>query len=294
MAESIYAITNKLLTQAEGMAYVGRTASTEGFTDVVKDLAGVFVTKLKNVLSVFTSNQNRDGGLDLDKKELNAFARDLVNLRYKVKDMVEKYDYTTLSYYNLPTVPGIKVTYLEASKLLIKVFKTYRSELLVTLDDLDTTVSKVLSDKAYLMSSRPVRANVDMVKLYDNLHRDLNSVLDPKKLADRDKFKNMFPNVKSLYDTFENLVSITEGTNLDEILKIKKFGEEIEEKIKNLIVEIENNRVEVSKSVLEKLSSDLEYSAKNITLIFSFVVLYNKMVNVIRVITEEEFFNGKF
>ena len=284
MYNNITKTTNDLIAKSEGLTYLGTNASTEGVTDLIKNLGGFFSTKLKTISFVFGRNKSRTDSV-VSAADLNTFARELVKVRPQIKDIVTSYEYSDIMVYTVPTIPGLKTNFLIAAKTTSDVLVKYYSPIENCLEKLDTLVSNIIGDPNYGISARPVKEDQECAKISDTLNKELNNIIGTKNLQDATKFKNVFPNMKSVLETYEILVNVSSGTTLDNLIKLSKRCSDIDDKIKALVDSIERSEITLTKPVINKLSFELENTANAVTYLVSFSEIYNKLVNCVTSLT---------
>lgn len=283
-------ITEKLLSKSNGMAYAGRNVSTEGISDIAKNLTGVFSAKLKSIAEVFGFNTTRMTKMSLKEIDLNTFARELVKIRPQIKDIVQSYSYSDIMVHVVPTAPGLNVDFLTAAKTISEVFRLHYGPALNMFEQLDTQISNILGNEDYRIASRPIHPCQEIAKLEQVLQKELISIISSKRVADTAKFKDLYPNMKSLLDTYEILVTISSGTTLKDLTNLKNLSNEIHEKIKVLINEIENDNIFITKPIITKLATDLENGANIVTILATFTQLYNTMVHSVKALVTNKIF----
>ena len=141
-----------------------------------------------------------------------------------------------------------------------------------------------------ITESRPIRPCQEIAKLEQMLQKELISIISSKRVADTAKFKDLYPNMKSLLDTYEILVTISSGTTLKDLTNLKNLSNEIHEKIKVLINEIENDNIFITKPIITKLATDLENGANIVTILATFTQLYNTMVHSVKALVTNKIF----
>lgn len=278
MNDDIMSTTNKLLFKADGMGFVGRTVSNEGILDTIKSLVGTFSTQLTSIKNVFVSNKNRTLDLPLKQSDLNVYARELVKLRPYVQDIIQTFEYRDIMEYKIPTVAKLDTNFLNTANEINNVYKNLDKKLDHYLNNLDTLISNVLGDVGFRTSSRPVKPDYEAKEYSDELRKKLATILNGKKMDDLDKVKYIYPNMRSMLDTFDILVSISSATTINSLYKLKDYCADIESKITILLSDIKEKQIEVSRPILVKLSEDLENCANIITLVVSYTELYNRLV----------------
>lgn len=282
MDNDIINTTEKLLFRVDGMGFVGRSVSNEGIIDTIKSLVGTFSTQLTTVKNVFTANKERAKSLKLDKRDMNVFTRELIKLRPHVQDIIQTFEYSDIMEYKIPTLAKLDKNFLDASKDLSNIYKNMDVKLEHYLNNLDTTVSNIVGDEGFRTSSRPVKPDLEAKEYSVELRDKLAKLLKSKKMDDMDKVKNVYPNMKSILDTFDILVSLSNSTSINNIESLKNYCDDIESKLNILLMDIKDNNIEISKHILIKLSEDLESVANIITLVVSFIEVYSRLVLIVK------------
>ena len=105
----------------------------------------------------------------------------------------------------------------------------------------------------------------------------LNKCIDTKKLEDTRLIKDLLPNISSMTKVYDTLVKSANKTSSKFLININDLIDSIYVKTQTLEKEM-NEEFEISKTVLNKLATDLEYNAKLVTATMSVVYLYNQTV----------------
>lgn len=278
MSNDILHRTELLLIKTEGMGYVGRSVSNEGVMDTLKSLVGVFSTKLANLKSAFTGNSERLKEIPFNERDMNVYARELVRLRPRVQNIVQTIQYSNVMDYKLVSISKLDKNFKDTANIIDGVYKEMDKKLESHLDNLDILLSNVIGDEGFRTSSRPFKPDTEAKKYSDELKNTLYNLFKSKRMEDVDKLKNIYPNMKSILETFDTLVSISSSPSINKLRDLNKYCTDIESKIDAMISDIKDKRLVVSKSVLVKLSEDLESVANIVTMSVSFAEVYSRLV----------------
>lgn len=248
--------------------------SQEGFGSFIEKVGSFFVTKVGQVrealgLSASQSNKLVD--------EYNAYLKDLDKNKQNLIWVVNNVEYMTAKQLRVMAPAGIKVDLVKLSSLLEEALEDIQDKVFKSLDELDITISSVLSDESYRLQSKPLKPNKDAITYSDKLYDMLNKCIDTKKLEDTRLIKDLLPNISSMTKVYDTLVKSANKTSSKFLININDLIDSIYVKTQTLEKEM-NEEFEISKTVLNKLATDLEYNAKLVTATMSVVYLYNQTV----------------
>ena len=242
--------------------------SNEGIGDVFKNITNIFTSKVSSIANYFTTKNK-------DLKEINITARPLTKLTKVVNNISKRIEYSTYKDYEVGSVMGLRTYLLDASTLIEACLVDSNKKLLPSLDALDTLISKVISDKDYILSLRAdAMPDISSYLLSDNLDK----IIDPNDRNDQFKLGKLYPNVKSIYDTQNELLKVNHLINKNDLEQISATIDKISSKVDTLKEQVDSGIItKASKNVLLGLANALESNAAYIT---NIVAIYH-VLNII-------------
>ena len=242
--------------------------SNEGIGDVFKKITNIFTSKVSSIANYFTTKNK-------DLKEINITARPLTKLTKIVNNISKRIEYSTYKDYEVGSVMGLRTYLLDASTLIEACLVDSNKKLLPSLDALDTLISKVISDKDYILSLRAdAMPDISSYLLSDNLDK----IIDPNDRNDQFKLGKLYPNVKSIYDTQNELLKVNHLINKNDLEQISATIDKISSKVDTLKEQVDSGIItKASKNVLLGLANALESNATYIT---NIVAIYH-VLNII-------------
>ncbi len=259
---------------------------SEDLSSFVKGVGVFFTSKINKVamtMGFFGSNK-KNGPTEFN--DINTFVKVMSDSRKNI-DRAANANYRTYESLRIPTVPGLTTNMPDAVDKTIKMIAKINSVLEPKLDDLDTLVSKVLSDEAFRTSTRPIIHDKTISKVIDELQKEINTFISPKQMQDTVLLKDIYPNMRSIKDCFEKLINTTSHGALEQLQFYKKKIDKIVEKINFLVDELKRHPdMVISKAVLKELSLETEEVAELVTIGMNVFFLFNQLTQVIRTTAE--------
>ena len=229
-----------------------------------------------NIIDIF--NYDRDRLHKLEAKEVIKEIKELVKLEPKVKRVLINVKYDKVAKIKLPVPVGMSCSMVEAMELLNKSVAIIDTELIKTIDNLDTIISKVIADEQYRVSNRPIINNGKTKELSDSLLDTINKIIVPSNMEDRKTYEELYPNINSLKMTYETLIDSSKINNSKTLRKIDKLTKNISDKVKTLYDLSENIKTfKVSKPVITNLTTELEDCANFVANSVSIIHLNNQL-----------------
>lgn len=246
----------------------------ESFGSFIDNVGSFFRSKLelvRNALSISAKQSNQI------TTEFNAHVDDLIKLKADMIWVSNNIEYMVVKQARVMAPAGIKVDLIKASEELDDAVKLIHDKVFKCLDSLDLTISSVLTDEDYRTQSKPLKIDNDIISTGDRLYAILNKVTDTKKVEDTRLVKDLLPNMSSMDKVFNNLIKSSEKTSSKVLKEINEMVDSIYVKTQTLEEEMKET-YPISKTVLNKLSTDLESTAKLVTVTMSTMYLYNQTV----------------
>jgi len=240
--------------------------SNEGIGDVFKKISNIFTSKTSSIANYFTAKNK-------DLKEINITARPLTKLTKVVNNIAKRIEYSTYKDYEVGSAMGLNTYLLDTANLIEACLLDSNKKLLDSLDALDTLISKIISDKDYILSLRADKMpDISGYLLSDNLDK----IIDPNDRNDQFKLGKLYPNVKSIYDTQDKLLKVNRLINKSDLELISGIIEKISSKVDTLKEQVDNGTItKASKNVLIGLADALESNATYITNIIAIYHVLN-------------------
>ncbi len=255
--------------------------STEDFDTFVKNISSFFTNKIHSISEVFSTNSRRTS--EISEKDLNVFVKELVNLKKDMEWVVNNVKYNEVSYIKIPVMLGSKTNLVETLHILKVLMDSINKNLDSSLEYTDTFVSKVLTDKNFRLSTRPIKQNKEKDELIETFYKSLNNLIDENGTTDNKKVSELLPNISSLELVYQDIINIAKGTSIKDIRSIENKLTKISEKTNELYnLLLENKDTEISRVVINELAYDLETTAKLVTNVVSVIHVYNQTVTTIK------------
>lgn len=272
--------TDNLYNSIALYSHMRQNLSAEDMPVILKNISNFFLDKLDTVKNLFGVNSERQDAHTI-KHDVNVFVKDLYKLKDKAIKFSKNVQYSTVENISVPSVPGQTVMLPELCTNLQMNLQHINNTMYAYLDSLDNYIAQVIADKDFRESAKPQKPNDQIEKDENNAYKQLNQVVSSKKLTDTMKIKEMIPNISAIPACVETLYKIGNGITLENLKMIKERTKTITENITILQEDMKQDKEYlISKPVLNKLTKDLESTAKYITVGISYIYLYNQTVSV--------------
>lgn len=248
--------------------------SQEGLGTFLEKVGSLFLSKLELVKNTLGLSAKQSGQIS---NEYNAYIQDLIKVRPDMLWVVNNIEYMVVKQARVMAPVGIKVDLIKLADELEDGIKIIHDQVFKCLDNLDMTISSVLTDQAYRTQSKPLKIDNDAIVYGDRLYAILNKVTDTKKVEDTRLVKDLLPNISSMTKVYDSLIKSSEKTSIKVLNNINEMVDNIYVKTQTLESEMKEDYT-ISKTVLNKLATDLESNAKLITVTMSTIYLYNQTV----------------
>lgn len=248
--------------------------SQEGLGTFLEKVGSLFLSKLELVKNTLGLSAKQSGQIS---NEYNAYIQDLIKVRPDMLWVVNNIEYMVVKQARVMAPVGIKVDLIKLADELEDGIKIIHDQVFKCLDNLDMTISSVLTDQAYRTQSKPLKIDNDAIVYGDRLYAILNKVTDTKKVEDTRLVKDLLPNISSMAKVYDSLIKSSEKTSIKVLNNINEMVDNIYVKTQTLESEMKEDYT-ISKTVLNKLATDLESNAKLVTVTMSTIYLYNQTV----------------
>lgn len=248
--------------------------SQEGLGSFLEKVGSLFLSKLELVKNTLGLSAKQSGQIS---NEYNAYIQDLIKVRPDMLWVVNNIEYMVVKQARVMAPVGIKVDLIKLADELEDGIKIIHDQVFKCLDNLDMTISSVLTDQAYRTQSKPLKIDNDAIVYGDRLYAILNKVTDTKKVEDTRLVKDLLPNISSMTKVYDSLIKSSEKTSIKVLNNINEMVDNIYVKTQTLESEMKEDYT-ISKTVLNKLATDLESNAKLVTVTMSTIYLYNQTV----------------
>ena len=247
--------------------------ATEGIFTDIKDF---FIKRFKDVANLFSFK--KDSSLIVD----NVILKELIKEKSKVMSIAKELNYSEVSVIKAPTVAGMSVTILKATELLLPITNILENKIILELNNLDTTMSKVLSDDEYCKSNKPI-AKVE-TDYKDQLQDTLSNIITETTNVDVTTIGKLLPNLSCLDTIIENIIRLGNIVDLDKIEEMNKLIKLVYEKTIEVSNIFKNKDRVISKRVLDNLIEQTKVVAEACTLTAAHYNLINQLVNTTRAV----------
>ena len=257
-----------------------------------------YLTGLKNFfIRKFTSLSNIIGKISTDtlptvrvgKGEYNTEIKHLIALKSSLASTAEYLKYDNYAEKSYPTIPGLKVDYLELSIKLADIVPSIKENVYKDVDEADSVVGRYLGDEGYRIASYvDTKAGDEIKARAEQYYAMLNSVIDDKLFADTTKFKNMVPNLSSLITVVDNIAIAGDGLTLEFLKNLNIKLEALSAKVKTLLDVVQKNPSMQSSKVVTKYLSSIVYDVANeVSYAIAIVHLVNESATMMKYVINQ-------
>ena len=264
--------------------------SMEGLDTYLSGLKNFFLRK-------FTSLSNIIGKISSDtlptvrvgKGEYNTEIKHLIALKSSLASTAEYLKYDNYAEKSFPTIPGLKVDYLELSTKLADIVPSIKENVYKDVDEADSVVGRYLGDEGYRIASYvDTKAGDEIKARAEQYYAMLNSVIDDKLFADTTKFKNMVPNLSSLITVVDNIAIAGDGLTLEFLKNLNIKLEALSAKVKTLLDVVQKNPSMQSSKVVTKYLSSIVYDVANeVSYAIAIVHLVNESATMMKYVINQ-------
>lgn len=281
---------NQLMSKSLGLTNIVNNISNESMSSYLKEISTFFSSKIKTLAETFTTNV-KDRLKFKDSDRPNAFIIDLKN-ELKNLQVFTKIPYSSIKQFKVPTVIGLNTDMYSASKIIIPLLEKIKNNSLDYLDKLDVVTSKLISDKDYRLKVGPEELNSNTIEIITKeLDSGLKKAYNVKNVYDMDSFGNLFPNNQTVKTVADMLVNAGNNITLENMKELEKRIDSIVEKIDVFIEQVQDQKYEISKTMLKNYSDLLNACSRYITSATSVIHAYNQLAvitkNIIQIVNQK-------
>lgn len=281
---------NQLMSKSLGLTNIVNNISNESMSSYLKEISTFFSSKIKTLAETFTTNV-KDRLKFKDSDRPNAFIIDLKN-ELKNLQVFTKIPYSSIKQFKVPTVIGLNTDMYSASKIIIPLLEKIKNNSLDYLDKLDVVTSKLISDKDYRLKVGPEELNSNTIEIITKeLDSGLKKAYNVKNVYDMDSFGNLFPNNQTVKTVADMLVNAGNNITLENMKELEKRIDSIVEKIDVFIEQVQDQKYEISKTMLKNYSDLLNACSQYITSATSVIHAYNQLAvitkNIIQIVNQK-------
>lgn len=274
MSTNIILEHNSIIKAIPNTYFRAQALSVED-SEVVSKVADYFSNKLKIAGDILINSVNRlyetnSNGV-IGNSELRKYKNTIQNIQTKTK-------YNNVSAVQIPVTLGMKKDLYSSVTDILNIVDVLKKDVPETIDKLDTTVSKMLSNDMFRKSNRPFKDD-SMGIISNRLNKTIDELIDPTGVNDRMPVSKLLPNLSSLSSILEMLTVISDLVDKKTLKNIIKQSKGISDNIDYLYNEYKNNNTEVKKERLIELGYHLEEGAKIITTYVSIIHIINQFNN---------------
>lgn len=250
-----------VLADIPNLTFRAGSLATEDFGMYVSKVSSFFTDKVKVVSEIFSKNESR---LNLvDKKAMSVQLKDNLDMAKDAKTIVSKVKYDEIKNIETPVILGIKVNYIEVVNSMKPIIKLIDSKLISTLDQVDTNISKMISDNDYRKGFKNITT---IPKDSDAMLKFVGDIIDPNGTLDRLPIKLVIPNITSLTLLTDTLIELDKAYSYEKVMKVKELVKKLSSKADTLYEVLQDEDLDpISKSSIQKIAIELEESAKLVT-----------------------------
>jgi len=268
------------LNKVPNLTYRASVLSNEGIGDVFKSISDFFSSKIESFVNIFRSNGD-------ELKNMNFNGKQLFKLSKDINEIEKKYSFSTIRPIEVSTIMGLKVNLLDLTGSVNKGVDIINENLLKSLDELDSVVSKMLADEEFRKSVRKSYDFDYVMRAQIALGQIVEDVIDSKSTKEVFTVGELIPNVNSLNVVNKQLIDVNKKINEKTLKKVEEEIDKITEKVEALYEAMSDKDIDkASKQSLLVLSNGLEQVAKLITNSISVYYILMKendtMVNTVK------------
>ena len=273
------ALTNKKIL--EGIPNLSEralmlTISNNGLVD---GIGAYFTERLKDISDLFKVNTDRVD--EIDAKDFNKHTKRLLAQKVDISNIRDNVKYRTIAKIKVPIIVGLNKTLPEAVIILQPAVEIIQKKLVQRVDECDSMVAKMLADKDFKKSAKPVKLDSDVYTELRVLTKALDELIDPDAVVDRETIDKVLPNLSSLDGVVEGLSKLGSGNTVKELSKIQKITKETSKRVDLLYVEFTDNKeIEVDRDKVLALANYLEVTAQYVTTSISLLHIVTALTNM--------------
>jgi len=242
---------------------LGGTLSTEGF-DVLSHIPEFFTNKLSVVASYFTTQNDAISNIDI--KKYNVYFKDLDKSRRKITLAKGGIEYVMVKRRLVPAIIGVNVDVLQLTTTLRESNSEIMTNLIPLLKETSVVVAKLVTDKEFRLSSRPVIINKKYAKMVTSITKNLDSVTDHKSISDTSKVSDLAPTIMHIVEACNIAVTYGNSTTVDFYKEIQKEVDIISSYTDSLYDALVSDGKSIKKQRIQEVSEYLNAAANAVTM----------------------------
>lgn len=233
-----------------------------------------FANKLDEIKTFFKSD------LISYKNKSDPFVKELRDCA-KLLNNIQDVKYSSIADVVVPVNELFSVNLLEIMTKLEKIAEPINDKYLITLDKTDSFISKLISNPEYAESSRPEKTDPEVLNLIETGYNTIDSIINPNLRFDNREIKDLIPNIASLTEIVEKVNKIDNLYMYKNAIKSDKIVKDINAKIVTLTGMIKTNNIRnFNKGVLTQLGTNIEDSAKLVTLVATILYIQSQVCSI--------------
>lgn len=246
------------------------------------------IDKLKDSIgNLFTKTESLDNNFIL--KDTQTLANEKTNYIKLHNDLIKKYnnDHSEIhkieadilkntGNLDIPVTLGLKLNVKDSSELIVHVIKLINSETHKIVDETNECIMKMIGDKDYRLSTKPIHFTNDTYKLTSDMYETLHKIIDPNGTKDRMKLINFIGNFDNFSKAADNF---TYKVDLNLITRYKGVVDNLNKNINYLYNFIKDNPdTQISSSSLSSLAYRIQNVAELLTMVGTIFYMYSQLL----------------
>lgn len=259
--EKRYANLYKELPKIPDIRTRSLMVETESTGSFIQSIGTFFTSKLESIKEFFKSDA------EAYKIKSDPFIAEVIKTYNSNKNKLLSANYLVVSKKMIP-YPELFAKNLYDTILILKPLATELDSIfLKTIDNTDTFVSKAINDPDFIKSTRPFNNHEEIDGIIERAYSGIDKLINPEKRVDKCQIQEAIPNITSINDVVEGLKTIHLLSMYKSAIQADKISKSIKSKIDTLVNQLRSSKQnEVSKMGLSQLATEIERSAKLITL----------------------------
>lgn len=242
-----------------------------------------FFTKRLAMFKGFFDGSNTDLK-SYSTKEMNVYFKELMKNRVKLIKHKGDIDYGVVKRRLVAIFPGfdyIKADIYRLSMVLADANKLVNADLAGVIDETRETMAKLVSDKDYRLSSRPVTFNKKYTADLEELRKLLSEVINPKQVKDTAKVGEIANSIPHIEQAIETVLEYSGKNTTDALDRLQKDVASITNYTDALYDSFVNDVDAIKRQRIVEVAEYLKASADYITQATNVLYLTNQSVVVL-------------
>ncbi len=256
------------------------TVSNNGLVDNMSDY---FTGRLKDVRDLFKVNENRVE--EIEKKDFNKHTKRLLAEKKDIKEIRDTVKFNNVAKIKVPMMVGLNKNLPEAVMLLQPAIDVIKNHLVDRVNECDDITAKMLADKDFKKSSKPVKIDSKLHAELGLLRKTLNELIDPDGVIDRETIEKVLPNLSSLEGVVDGLAKLGDGNTVKHLDQVQKVTKVTSKRVDALYKEFTTNKdIEVEREKVMVLARYLELTAEYVTTSISLLHIVSQLTNMTTIV----------